>query len=201
MAPRSRLTRGFVSAESLVALAVLAAALVPAASLLYTSRVAKDRAEQRAGLQQSARAALEAMTRHVRLAGSDFARVIPQQANPVAIQEATSSALTLIGDMDRPGQPTKVRYRYDEAGKRILREVWRTWNGGTWGTSTGEVAVGAHVSRLAFTYFTANDQIPTLPADLGQIRRVVVDITASDWTPAGGAVYRVSSGIRIRGLD
>lgn len=201
MLPATRGTRGFAMAETTIAVAILAAAVIPAMSFLYTSIQARDRAEQRADLQRAARSTLEAMGRQVRLAGSDLARVIPQQANPVAIQEATSSALTLIGDVDGPGQPMKVRYRYDDAGNRIQRQVWRTWNGSAWSGSTGEVTVAEHVSRLTFTYFTGTDQAPSLPADLGLIRRIVVDITASEFTPAGRSLYRVASDIRIRGLN
>ena len=201
MASRSRVSRGFASAEVLVALGILAAALVPAASWLYVSRVTQVRAEQRAGAQQSARSALDAMLQQLRLAGSDLARVIPFQLNPVAFQEATPTALTFIGDVEGPGRPMKVRYRYDAAGKRILREVWRTWTGAAWGPSTGEVRVGEHVSGVTFAYFTGADQAATLPAGVGQIRRVVIEIRAADLSPAGPSAYRLSSDVRVRGLN
>jgi Tfp pilus assembly protein PilW len=193
--------RGFSSVEYTAAAAILAAAVVPTLSLLNASSQVRALGEQRADIQQAARVALDSLARQLRLAGSDLARVIPQQANPVAIQEATSSALTFIGDIEGPGRPMKVRYRYDEAGHRIVRQAWRTWAGGAWTGSTGEVTVAEHVSRLTFTYFTGADQAPSLPADLAQVRRIVVDVTTSEFTPAGRSLYRVASDIRIRGLD
>jgi hypothetical protein len=201
MASPARRSRGLISVETTIAVAILAAAMVPAMSFLYTSVQARDSAEQRADLQRAARYTFDAMTRQVRLAGSDLARVIPQQPNPVAIQEATSSALAFIGDVEGPGRPMKVRYRYDDAGSRIQRQVWRAWDGSAWSDSTGEVTVAGHVSRLTFTYFTGSDATPSLPAELGLIRRILVDVTTSEFTPAGRVLYRVSSDIRIRGLN
>lgn len=201
MAFQARRSRGFTAVEATIAVAILGAAVIPTLSFLYTSVQARDSAEQRADLQHAARYTLDAMTRQVRLAGSDLARVIPQQANPVAFQEATSSALTFIGDIEGPGRPMKVRYRYDDAGNRIRRQVWRTWQAGAWSDSTGEVTVAEHVSRMTFTYFTGSDQAPSLPAELGLIRRILVDVTTSEFTPAGRSLYRVASDIRIRGLN
>lgn len=170
--------RGFTLIELLVVLSIqgiLMAALV----MSFTSQVRTHRLEEQIGeMQQSARAAMDLITREVRMAGYDPARAgISGIAYDAA---ALHVAFDLNGDGDAADSNEHIAYGYDPATLRLTRD-----------TGGGRQSVAEHVEAFAFDYRDANGLPTAVAADVRQVRvRITVRTARPDPRYAPNAGYR-----------
>lgn len=166
---RYRDSKGFTLVEILIALALMSI-ITTAIYQLYISNyktwVSQDLVTE---MQQNARFSIDLMTREMQLAGYD----IP--SGETAIKEATDTKFTFWSrDLSISGaaneQRRKVSFYQDGANLKmdVVTEAG--------GADTGNV-VAENVESLDFDYYDdQNNQITSLPADMGLIRRIKVTL-------------------------
>lgn len=131
---------GFTVVEVLVASVIFAIVLLPIFQMYSTSRVTYAKGEVKTTLQQNARAAMEVISRELRMIGYDPSHTIPLLGvgtNPAttqrAIQSANATGIRFIADVNNPagtgpdGWGDMLEYTYDPACQQIRRKLW-VWN-------------------------------------------------------------------------
>jgi len=133
-----------------------------------------DVEEQITEMQQNARAAMDIMTREIRMAGYDS-----NSNAPAKIVTATASTLSFY--LDVPNDNTTITYAFDSGQKKITR----TESGG------GAQPLAENIQAMAFTYYDVNGNVTATAADIRQIK---IDITAR--TAKADAKYSANGGYR-----
>ncbi len=195
--------KGFTILEFLLASALFGFVLLGMASIYNSNQVTYTIGQGKIEARQNARISLEMMAREVRLAGHDLRNTIASQAQPTAIQTATSTSLTFLADVNNDNTLDKITYRLQ--GTQLLRDL-SAWNGTSFPTpATGVVADS--VSSLSFTYYDGtqptNNLItaPVAAGSLGTIRRIQIGVVGSQRVGGGGAqTYSVVTDVRLRNL-
>jgi hypothetical protein len=187
--------------------------------------------EEIVAAQQEARSALDILGREIRMAGFIADNNLPGgfdlitspawAGNPDSLVEiatldaaAKTTTLAFKSDLDGDGKTDAVRYIYYHsdhatANRRstLYREV-QTWDGpsGGWG-GVGEQLFLENIQSLTFTYQLADGNTDTAPANLEDIRGVIIRLTAQTSTEVepyqGGKGFRgreLVSNIQIRNL-
>lgn len=182
--------QGFTLIELLVSLFVGLFVVGMTVTLMdFSSRT--YRAQERvAETQQDLRAAMDIMTREIRMAGFNPAR----QANP-RITTATSTAITFELDrdmsnaVDAAGEET-ITYAYDAANQLLTREV----DGGT------AVTLITNVTNFTFTYL---DEDGDVTASTDDIRSVGISLTCQTPPDARGNAFNrtLATTVNIRNLS
>lgn len=137
---RRKEEEGFTVVEVLVASVLFAIVLLPIFTMYSTSRVTYAKGEVKTTLQQNARAAMEVISRELRMIGYDPNHTIPLLGvgtNPAttqrAIQSANATGIRFIADVNNPagtgpdGWGDMLEYTYDPACQQIRRKLW-VWN-------------------------------------------------------------------------
>lgn len=137
---RRKEEEGFTVVEVLVASVIFAIVLLPIFQMYSTSRTTYAKGEVKTTLQQNARAAMEVISRELRMIGYDPNHTIPflgAGTNPAttqrAIQSADATGIRFIADVNNPagtgpdGWGDMLEYSYDPACQQIRRKLW-IWN-------------------------------------------------------------------------
>lgn len=183
---------GFTLIELLVVLSLqglLTAALVMTFSIQVR---AHRQQEQISEMQQAARAAMDLITREVRIAGYDPEGVgIPGIAYDAARVRIWAD---LNGDGDAADANENIAYEYDPATRRLTRD-----------TGGGRQSVAEHVEAFAVDYRDGSGLPTAIAADIRQLR---VSITVSTARPdpryaqnEGYRTYTLESRITPPNLD
>jgi len=233
-APRSCLgcRRGFTLVELIVVIAMFSIVMAAIYSVFVRSNRAYISQEEVVAAQQEARSALEILGREIRMAGLiaannqpgglDLLTAAAWAANPdsaieIATVDAANKTTTLAfkSDLDDDGNTDAVRYVYyhsDHATASRQNTLYRaalTWSGGAWADPSvvGEQLFLENIQSLTLTYQMADGTSSTAPANLENIRGVVIDLvaqTAHAVEPYEGGKFvrtrQLISNIQIRNL-
>jgi type IV pilus assembly protein PilW len=224
--------QGFTLVELLVVIAVFTIVMGAIYSIFVRSNRVYVSQEQVVAAQQEARSGLDILGREIRMAGFIAADNQPGGFNLIdqaawagnadsAIEIATvddaakTTTLAFKSDLDGDGNTDAVRYVYYHSDhptmnrrNTLYREVL-TWSGGNWVdlSSVGEQLFLENIENLTFEYQMADATSTTTPADLDDIRGVVISLraqTANEVEPyEGGKDFRyreLVSNIQIRNL-
>jgi len=224
--------RGFTLVELIVVIAIFSIVMGGIYSVFVRSNRVYISQEEVVAAQQEARSALEILGREIRMAGLiaadnqsggfDMITAAAWAANPdSAIEIATvdvanrTTTLAFKSDLDDDGNTDAVRYVYYHGNhatasrqNTLYREAL-TWSGGTWAdpSGVGEQLFLENIQSLTLTYQMADGTASTAPANLEDIRGVVIDLvaqTAHAVEPYEGGKFirtrQLISNIQIRNL-
>jgi prepilin-type N-terminal cleavage/methylation domain-containing protein len=214
--------RGFTLVELLVVIGIFS--IVMAA--IYTVFVRSNRVyisqEEVVAAQQEARSALEILGREIRMAGFIAADNKPGQPDQITgaayagsaesnIEIATvdvatrTTTLAFKSDLDDSKETDAVRYVYyhsDHATVSRRNTIYReiaTWSGGSWDyLAGGEQLFLENIQSLTLTYQMADGTTSTAPANLEDIRGVVINLVAQ--TAHAVEPYEGGKSVRTRQL-
>lgn len=169
--PIARQPGGFTLVEMLIALALGSLVLLGLFDFLSFQQRAYMVQEWVAEMQQNARAAMDVLTREIRMAGYNPTSITGLGAPGVVIAEG--GRLHFIADLNANGMTASdpnedVTYRYDSANLRITRQV-----------GSGEAQpVAERVTALSFTYRdAAGSDITSSPINVANIRQIAIELT------------------------
>jgi type IV pilus assembly protein PilW len=200
---------GFSLIELLIAMAVGLIALGAMYGVFNMHRKALDIQEQIAEMQQSARAAMEFMSREIRMAGYNPHPELNPTGVVVGIQTATSSSLTFSLDIrgDNEGDPPDGDT--GDSNEYITYSLYTPEDGiQKLGRRSAADAtfqpVAEHIQSLTFQYWDANGNTTATAADIRRIQVTIVARTAKPdpgYTPNSGyRTYTLTSVIDPRNL-
>jgi type II secretory pathway pseudopilin PulG len=131
---------GFTLVEALIGVGIFAVVLLSILQTFTANRVTYAKGEVKVSIQQNARAALELISRELRMVGYDPNHTIPllgagttPATTQRAIQSATATGIRFIADVNNPagtgpdGWGDMVGYTYDATCGQLRRKVW-VWN-------------------------------------------------------------------------
>ena len=233
-APRSCLgcRRGFTLVELIVVIAMFSIVMAAIYSVFVRSNRVYISQEEVVAAQQEARSALEILGREIRMAGLiaannqpgglDLITTAAWAANPdsaieIATVDAANKTTTLAfkSDLDDDGNTDAVRYVYyhsDHSTASRQNTLYRTaltWSGGAWADPSvvGEQLFLENIQSLTLSYQMADGTSSTAPANLENIRGVVINLvaqTAHAVEPYEGGKFvrtrQLISNIQIRNL-
>jgi len=166
---------GFTLTELMLAMGIMLIVLTAIISLFTSLNRMYTTQGVAAGVQQVARAAIDIMTRNIRMAGFN-----PLNINPIGIIQADSDSIRF--QYDTNGSGTIATNAVNEANEDLAyllnenNQVIRQLNG----QASSNVALVNNVSDLTFRYLDADDEVTT---DLDAIRTVEISLTVEE--PAG----------------
>ena len=233
----SNCCQGFTLVELLVGIAIFSIVMAGIYSVFVRANRAYISQEQVVAAQQEARAALDILGREIRMAGFIAANNQPggldlitapayagsaDSAIEIATVNAATNTTTLAfksnldgGDTDLDGDDDTeaVRYVYyhsdhpDVSRRNTLTREVLIWDAGWVPTAAGAQLFLENIQNLTLTYQIADGSSTTTPADLDEIRGVVISITAQTAIEVnpydGGKGFRsreLVSNIQIRNL-
>jgi type IV pilus assembly protein PilW len=180
---------GFSLIELLAGILISAVILAGLYSVFFSQQQAFSAQEQIAEMNQNIRAALDLMSREIRLAGY---KTSTSTFNGIAT--ATSDSIRILADLNQDGDVADdnedITYTYNSSPKQICR------NG------VG-LPVADNITSLSFQYTLKDGSVTSAPADLADIRKITVSITARTTRPDRSGAYRsitLSSDITPRNL-
>jgi type IV pilus assembly protein PilW len=179
---------GFTLVELMVAMTVGLIVLAAIYNIFIVQNKSFDVEEQISEMQQNARAAMDIMTREIRMAGYD-------SNSNAAAKIITASASTLSFSVDVPSDNTTITYAFDSG----LKKITRTEGGG------GAQPLAENIQAMSFTYYDTNGNVTAVAADIRQIK---IDITArtskadAKYSANGGyRTYQLTSNVKPRNLS
>ena len=228
---RSHSYHGFTLVELLVVIAVFSVVMAAIYSIFVRSNRVYISQEEVVAAQQEARSALDILGREIRMAGLiaadnqpgglDLITAAAYAGNPDSIIEiatvdaaARTTTLAFKSDLNGDGSTDAVRYvhyhsDHATASRRntIYREI-ATWSGGAWtDPAGGEQLFLENIQSLTLAYQMADGTTNTAPANLEDIRGVVINLvaqTAHAVEPYQGGKFvrtrQLISNIQIRNL-
>ncbi len=155
---------GFTLLEALVAVSLFLIVLFGIYAAYDAFQPTFWRASAKTEAQQSARVAVERMRQELRVAGYD-----PSGTGQSAVQNATSTSLEFVADVDDDNVSELVRYEFDSTAHSLRRSV-RVWTGTGWGSATVSI-LATNVTGLSFQYFPS----ATIPG----LKRIGISLQAS----------------------
>ena len=181
---------GFTMIELLASILISVVLLAGFYSVFFSQQTAFSAQEQVAEMNQNIRAALDLMTREIRLAGYKNST---STFNGVAT--ATSNSIRILADLNQDGDTADddedISYTYNAGARQICR------NGIT-------LPVADNITNLSFQYTLKDGTVTSAPANLADIRKITLSITARTTHPdQGTGTYRsitLSSDITPRNL-
>jgi type IV pilus assembly protein PilW len=184
-----RKKNGFTLIELLASILISVVLMAGFYSVFFSQQKAFSAQEQVAEMNQNIRAALDLMTREIRLAGY---KTSTSTFNGIAT--ATSDSIRILADLNQDGDVADdnedITYTYNSGAKQICR------NG------VG-LPVADNITSLSFQYTLKDGSVTSAPADLTDIRKITVAITARTTHPDRSGGYRsitLSSDITPRNL-
>ena len=169
--------RGYTLIELLAGVFLSAILLAALYSVLFSQQKAFSAQEQVAEMNQNIRAALDLMTREIRLAGYKTST-----STFDGIATATSDSIRILADLNQDGDTADdnedVSYTYNAGALQICR------NG------VG-LPVADNITSLSLLYTLKDGTTTSAPANLADIRKVNISITARTTHPdQGTGMYR-----------
>ena len=183
-------TKGFTLIEILVAIALSGIVLVVLGQFFISTNKTYSIQEKVAGNQQGIRAAMEMMTRDIRMAGLDPAGSAGDagfrdngnddddtDANSIAIaydyfDDSTPPNPESDGDCNDDGE--YICYSFDSANERIM---WKVSNDGGTSWQVGSLTPDGTIASMDFEYTLADGTTAADPSgSLGDIRTVTITI-------------------------
>ena len=170
-------SQGFALSELLVALALVGMVLATLAGLLQYGQQAYLTGAAQVEAQQSARVAMERLTRELRGAGLD-----PRGARFPALVNPRPTGLTIQNDLNGDGviAGNRETITYSLTGRTLRRNA----GGGAQPLIEG-------VESLVFTYLDGNGNVARTP---GEIRTVVIVLTVG----SGAEAASLTTQVRLR---
>jgi type IV pilus assembly protein PilW len=157
-------SRGFTLVELLAAIFIAAILMAGLYSVFVSQQEAYSAQERIAEMNQNIRAAMDLMTREIRLAGYKKAG-----ATFNGIATAQPSTVRILADLDQSGDTLgtneDITYSYN-AG---TMQIWR---------NAVDLPIAENITNLTFAYTLADGTTTGSPADMTTIRKVTVSITA-----------------------
>lgn len=157
---------GFTLIELLAAILISGIVFAGLYSVFVSQQTAFSAQEEVAEMNQNIRATLDLMTREIRLAGYKTST-----ATFNGVQTATSSTLRILADINQDGDTADadedITYYYGSpncGAQQICRGV--------------NLPIADNITSFSFSYTLANGTVTSSPADLTQIRKVNISITA-----------------------
>ncbi len=173
---------GFTLVELLIAMTIGLIILTALSSTFLMQRKIYDVQEQIVEMVQTARAAMDMMTREIRMAGYD-----PTGTGFAGIPYS-SSQLQIVADLDGNGNTTdsneNITYTYDAANLQIDRN-----------TGSGDQPFSENIQLFTFDYLDSAGSATTATADIRQIR-----ITIKARTSKADSNYSADNGYRTHTL-
>jgi len=167
---------GFSLIELLAGILISAVILASLYSVFFSQQQAFSAQEQVAEMSQNIRAAQDLMTREIRLAGYKTSTSAFS-----GIATATSNSIRILADLNQNGDTADenedITYTYNSAAKQICR------NG------VG-LPVADNITSLSFQYTLKDETVTSAPANLADIRKITVSITARTTHPDRSGGYR-----------
>jgi len=155
---------GFTMVELLAAILISGIVIAGLYSVFISQQVAFSAQEQITEMVQNVRAAMDLMTREVRLAGYKNSAVTFD-----GIATAQASRIRILADLNGDGDTLDdqedITYFYDASTQQILR-------------NSVSLPVADHITNLSFIYTLVDGTTTSSPANLGEIRKVNITITA-----------------------
>ena len=185
--------RGFSLIELLIAMALGLIVVTSLASAFISQRKTYDVQEQITAMVQEARAALDMISREVKMAGYD-----PTGVGIVGIPIFTATQLQISADLNGDGDTSDthegITYTYDSTNKQIDRN-----------TGAGDQPFAENIQSVTFLYYDIDGNTTATTAD---IRRIKITITARTSEPdpdyganSGYRTYTLSSYVTPPNLD
>ncbi len=191
--PRRRREGGFTFINLLVSMGISGIALSAVTTTFVSQSQSYDAQEQIVEMQQNARAAMDLITREVRMAGFDPTVAgfdgVHHHSNYIHIRA------DLNGDGDKDDTNEELRYRYDSTNDLIERDDDDLNN---WTTLT------ENIQAFNFDFLDSNGNSTTTSADIRQIQITITARTAEinrNYPFNGGyQTYRLTSLVTPRNL-
>jgi type IV pilus assembly protein PilW len=192
---------GFTLIELLIAMTIGLIILTALSSTFLMQRKIYDVQEQIVEMVQTARAAMDMMTREIRMAGYD-----PTGSANATIVSTTSSSINFTldktddaetGPSDGDTGDSNENITYSLYTEDSIQKLGRKSNVGA-----NNQPVAEHVQSLEFQYWDKNGVLLATPVPVADVRRIEVAIEVrtakpdSDYTPNGG--YRTYTTFRNR---
>lgn len=179
-------TNGFTLIELLIAMALALVVIASLSSVFITQHKTFNTQEEVAAMVQRARAAMDMMSREIKMAGYDPADSgitgVPYSASQLEIRA------DLNGDGDTSDANEDIIYTFDSANKQIERN-----------TGAGAQPFSENIQSFAFSYWKADGITEvTSTADQDDIRQIEITITAQTSKPDPD--YGQNSGYRTHTL-
>jgi prepilin-type N-terminal cleavage/methylation domain-containing protein len=183
---------GFTLIELLAGILISSILLAGLYSVFFSQQIAFSAQEQVAEMNQNIRAALDLMTREIRLAGY---KTSTSTFN--GITTATSNSIRILADLnqdgDTAGENEDISYTYNAGALQICRS----------GSAPPAVPVADNVTNFSLQYTLKDGTVTSAPANPGDIRKVTISITARTTRPDRNGIHRtitLSSDISPRNL-
>ncbi len=191
--PRRRREGGFTFINLLVSMGISGIALSAVTTTFVSQSQSYDAQEQIVEMQQNARAAMDLITREVRMAGFDPTVAgfdgVHHHSNYIHIRA------DLNGDGDKDDTNEDLRYRYNSTNNLIERDDDDLNN---WTTLT------ENIQAFNFDFLDSNGNSTTTSADIRQIQITITARTAEinrNYPSNGGyQTYRLTSLVTPRNL-
>jgi len=163
---------GFTTVELLAAILIAGVIIAGLYSVFLSQQVAFSAQEQITEMVQNVRAAMDLMTREVRLAGyknstTTFNGIATAQADRIRI------LADLNGDGDTADDQEDITYFYDASTRQILR-------------NSVSLPIADHITSLSFIYTLVDGTTTSTPGSLADIRKVNITIVARTAHPGLG---------------
>lgn len=220
---RSHSYHGFTLVELLVVIAISSVVMAGIYSVFVRSNRVYISQEEIVAAQQEARSALDILGREIRMAGFiatnnqpgglDLITGAAFAGNPDSIIEiatvnaaAKTTTLAFKSDLNGDSETDAVRYVYYHTDhptvtrQNTLYRETLTWSGGAWTdpSGLGDQLFLENIQSLTLTYQMADGTTSTAPANLEDIRGVVINLVAQ--TAHAVEPYEGGKFVRTRGL-
>ncbi|MCF8144708.1 MAG: prepilin-type N-terminal cleavage/methylation domain-containing protein [Deltaproteobacteria bacterium] len=184
--------KGFTLIELLIAMALALVIIGALSSAFVSQRKTYAVQEQVSEMIQNARAAMDMITREVKMAGYDPAEIpiagIPYSATQLELQA------DLNGDGDTSDSNEDIIYTYLSANKQIGRN-----------TGGGAQPLAENIQAFTFQYYDMNGAATTTTADIRQIKIIITARTSEpdpDYSANSGyRTYTLTSYVTPPNLD
>ncbi|MFH1763840.1 MAG: prepilin-type N-terminal cleavage/methylation domain-containing protein [Gemmatimonadota bacterium] len=166
MTGRSRIFRknGFTIIELLAGILISGIVLAGLYGVFFSQQMAFSAQEQTAEMTQNIRAALDLMTREIRLAGYKTST-----SSFSGVASATSTSIRVLADLNQDGNTSgeneNIEYTYNAGTLQICR------NG-------VNLPVADNITSLSFVYTLADGTVTSSPANPANIRKIALSVTA-----------------------
>jgi len=183
--------KGFTLIEMLISMAIGLIIIAALSTTFILQREAYDDQEQIAVMVQNARAAMDIMTREIRMGGYD---PTPAGFNGIPYN---AGQLQIFADLDGDGNPNNsnedITYTYDNINLQIDRD-----------TGGGAQPFAENIQAFTFSYLDSSGTPTTTTSDIRQIQITITARTAEpdrNYTPNSGyRTYTLTSYITPRNL-
>jgi type IV pilus assembly protein PilW len=167
---------GFTLIELLAGILISGVLLAALYYVFISQQEAFSAQEQVAEMNQNIRAALDLMTREIRLAGYKNST-----STFNGIQTATPNTIRIVADLNQDGSTSgpneDIRYTWDSG----TGQIWR---------NDVSLPIADNITNFSFSYTLVDGSVTTNPSNPANIRKVNITITARTTYPDHAGVYR-----------